>query len=262
MRSLSLLLLAAAPAMFIGCDERNDVTAPSTGTARVRVVHVAPTASALTVTRSGASLATALAFGSVSPAMAYGSSPAGPGLLNVVDAAGLTLFNAQIPLLRDTAQTIIAFGNPGTVFVAGSARSFQPVALKDTAATPTAGAWLRIVHAADSVSNTAGAASSAVDIYIYLQGTVRPAAAPAAGTAIRIINASYRAVTGYLPLTTPGAYTVEVFATGAVPATATPLIATSVTLTNLFKATVVARRAFPSATTAPLNAFGLVLLPE
>lgn len=263
MRSLSLLLLAAVPVVFSGCEGRNDVTAPSSGTARVRIVHVAPTASPLTVSRSGETLATALAYGSVSPATSYGSSPAGPGVLRVVDATGNTLFDAQIPLLRDTAQTIVAFGNPGAAFAAGSARTFQPVALKDTVAVPAAGAWLRIVHGADSVSaTTAGVATSGVDIYIYPQGGVRPAAPPAAGTAIRIINASYRAVTGYLPLTAPGAYTVEIFATGAAPASATPLIATSVTLANLSKATVVARRALPGATTAPLNAFGLVLLPE
>jgi len=263
MRSLSLLLLAAVPAVLSGCEERNDVTAPSSGTARVRIVHVAPTASPLTVSRSGATLATALAYGSVSPATSYGSSPAGPGLLRVVDATGTTLFDAQIPLLRDTAQTIVVLGNPGAAFAAGSARTFQPVALKDTAAVPAAGAWLRIVHAADSVSATsAGVATSGVDIYIYAQGTTRPTAAPAAGTAIRIINAAYRAVTGYLPLTTPGAYTVEVFATGAAPATATPLIATSVTLANLSKATVVARRGLPASSSSVLSVFGLVLLPE
>jgi len=262
MRSLSFLLLVAAPAVLLGCDERDDVTSPSTGTARVRVVHVSPTASALGVSRTDAPLATALTYGAVSPATGYGASPAGPGILRVTDAGGATVFNAQIPLLRDTAQTIVLLGNPGAAFAAGSARTFQPVALKDTAAAPAAGAWLRLVHAADSVAATAGAATSGVDIYIYPQGGARPTAAPAAGTAIRIINASYRAVTAYLPLTTPGAYTVEVFVTAAVPATATPLIATTVTLANLSKATVVARRALAGATTAPLNAFGLVLLPE
>jgi len=261
MRNLSLLLLVAVPAVLFGCDERNDVTAPSTGTARVRIVHVAPTAPVLDVARSGATLATALTYGAVSPATGYGASPAGPGVLRVT-ASGTTLFDAQIPLLRDTAQTIVLLGNPGAAFPAGSARTFQPVALKDTAAAPAAGAWLRLVHAADSVAATAGAATSAVDIYIYPQGGARPTAAPAAGTAIRVINASYRAVTAYLPLTTPGAYTVEVFVTGAAPATATPLIASTVTLANLSKATVVARRALAGATTAPLNAFGLVLLPE
>jgi hypothetical protein len=261
---LTRLVPVVALAALSGCGlEREESTAPSTGTARVRVVHVSPTASALDVTRSGAAIATALAFATVSPTTAYGSSPAGPGELLVRDATGATLFNAQFPLLRDTAMTIVALGTPGSTFAAGSARTFQPFVLRDTAAAPSAGGWLRIVHAADSVAaGTGGAAASGVDIYIYPQGTPRPTAAPAAGAAIRIINASYRAVTGYLPLTATGAYTVEVFVTGAVPTTATPLIATTVTIANLSKATVVARRAQVGATAAPLNAFGLVLLPE
>ncbi len=260
---LTRLVPVVALAALGGCLEREDVTAPSAGTARVRFVHASPTASALDVSRSGAALATALAYSAVSPATLYGSSPAGPGVLLVKDASGATLFNAQIPLLKDTAMTIVAVGTAGAAFPAGSARTFQPIALRDTAASPAAGGWLRIVHAADSVAaNTAGVATSGVDIYIYPQGSPRPTAAPTAGAAVRIINAAYRAVTGYLPLTTAGAYTVEVFVTGAAPTTATPLVATSVTIANLSKATVVARRASVGATAAPLNAFGLVLLPE
>lgn len=259
---LTRLVPVVVLAALSGCLEREDTTAPSTGTARVRVVHASPTSSALDVSRSGAALGTALTYATVSPASAYGSSPAGPGVLLVKDASGATLFNAQIPLLRDTALTIVAVGNSGAAFPAGSARTFQPIALRDTAASPAAGGWLRIVHAADSVAANAGVATSGVDIYIYPQGSPRPTAAPTAGAAIRIINAAYRAVTGYLPLTAVGAYTVEVFVTGAAPTTATPLVATSVTIANLSKATVVARRAFVGATAAPLNAFGLVLLPE
>lgn len=261
---LTRLVPVVALAALSGCDlEREDTTAPSTGTARVRVVNVSPTSSALSVSRSGSALATGLAFATVSPTTAYLSSPAGAGLMDVKDASGATLFNAQFPLLKDTAMTIVALGTPGTVFAAGSARTFQPFVLRDTAAAPAAGGWLRIVHGADSVAaGTGGAAASGVDIYIYPQGTPRPTAAPVAGAGIRIINATYRAVTGYLPLTATGAYTVEVFVTAAVPTTATPLIATTVTIANLSKATVIARRAQVGATTAPLNAFGLVLLPE
>ena len=259
---LTRLASVVALAALSGCLEREDTTAPSTGTARVRVVHASPTSSALDVSRGGAALATALTFAAVSPTAAYGSSPAGPGVLTVKDASGATLFNAQIPLLRDTAMTIVALGNSGASFAAGSARTFQPIALRDTAAVPTAGGWLRIVHAADSVSANAGVATSGVDIYIYPQGSLRPTAAPTAGAGIRIINASYRAVTGYLPLAAAGAYTVEVFVTGAAPATATPLVTTSVTLASLSKATVVARRALVGASAAPLSTFGLILLPE
>jgi hypothetical protein len=241
--------------------ERDNSTAPSTGSARIRVVHVSATAPAIDVARAGSTVASAVAFGSVAPATGYATSPAGPGILTV-SAGGSTVWSAQAPLVRDSGHTVIALGNVGAAFAAGSARSFQPIVLKDTAAAPTAGGWLRIVHAADSVSNNAGVAASAVDIYVYPQGGVRPTAAPAAGAAIRVLNASFRAVTGYLPLTTAGAYTVEVFVAGAAPATATPLVATTVTVNNATKATVVARRASLGATGAPFNAMGLVLLPE
>lgn len=254
---IGLLGLAACDGL-----ERNDTTAPSTGSARVRVVHVAATAPAVDIARAGSTIASAVAFGSVSPATGYATSPAGQGVLTV-SAGGTAVWSAQAPLVRDSAHTIVALGNVGAAFPAGSARSFQPIVLKDTAvAAPATAAWLRIVHAADSVAvNASNVATSNVDIYIYPQGTPRPTAAPAAGTALRILNAAYRAVTAYQALTTAGPYTVEVFVAGATPASATPLIATTVTLATATKTTVVARRASPTAA-APLNAFGLILLPE
>jgi hypothetical protein len=258
-------LLLVAPLILTGCLERDDTTAPSTGTGQVRVVHVAPTVGALTVTREGSSLASALAYGASAPATGTGSSPAGPGVLTIrADGDGTTLFSAQAPIARDAGTTIVLVGNTGAGFTAGSARSFQPLVLRDTTASPSAGAWLRIVHAADSVAatGTPAVANSGVDIYVYPQGTPRPTAAPAAGAALRLINATYRTVTAYQVLTTAGAYQVEVFVTGAAPATATPLVSTLVTLANASKATVIARPARPGATTAPLNAFGLVLIPE
>ena len=256
------LLLAAL--VLTACEGPDDSTAPSTGTARIRVVNVSATVSSLDATRLGGSLASALAFGAVSPATGYGSSPAGPGDLTVRNGA-VTIYNAQAPLRRDSATTILMIGSTDAAFAAGSARTFQPIALRDTVAVPASGAWLRIVHAADSVAVstvTAGLATSGVDIYVYPQGTTRPAAAPLAGSALRLINATYRTVTAYQPLTNAGAYQVEVFVTGAAPATATPLISTVATLAAGSKTTVVARRPLVGATTAPLNTFGLVLLAE
>lgn len=255
-------LLAAA------CSDltRDDSTAPSTGTARVRAVHVSPNAPAVTVARAGATLATGVAFGAVAPATAYTTTPAGQGELVISDASGgAVVYRNNIPLARDSAYTIVALGNVGAPFVAGTQRTFQPIVLRDTVAVPTAGGWLRLVHAADSVGvNTATppAAISNVDIYVYPQGTPRPTAAPAAGTAIRVLNASFRAVTAYTALTTPGTYVVEVFTAGAAPATATPLVNATVAIPNGLKATVVVRRPQVGATAAPLNAYGLVVLPE
>ena len=241
-------------------------TAPSSGAARVRVVHVSPTAPAVTVTRGGASLAQGAAFAAVAPATGYASTPAGPAVLEITGAGGgPAVFRAPIFLARDSAYTIVALGNVGAGFAAGSARSFQPIVLRDTVATPATGAWLRLLHAVDSVGVTTAtppALTSAVDLFVYPQGTPRPAAAPAAGTAIRLLNISFRAQTGYLPLTTPGTYVVEVFRAGVVPATSTPLVATTVALTNGTKATVIVRAPQAGATTAPLNAAGLVVLPE
>jgi hypothetical protein len=256
-------IVTVVPVLLAGCLEREDVTAPSAGQGRVRAVHAAPTVGALSVTRAGSDVVSALVYGAVGPATGYGSSPAGSGVLTIRDGAA-TLFNTDTPIPLTGATTLVMVGNSGSTFAAGSARSFQPLVVRDTAAAPASGAWLRIVHAADSVAvtGTPAVVSSGVDIYVYPVGTARPAAAPAAGTALRLINASYRTVTAYLPLTTAGSYTVEVFVTGAVPATATPLVATTVALTNASKTTVVARRALPGGTTAPLNAFGLILLPE
>lgn len=257
--------LLVIPLFVSGCLERDDSTAPSTGVGQVRVVHVAPTVGAVTVTRAGSTLAAALSYGAVAPATGAVPSPAGPGALVVrADADAVQLFNTQAPIARDAGTTVVLVGNTGAGFAAGSARSFQPLVVRDTTASPASGAWLRVIHAADSVTATGTplVASSGVDIYVYPQGTPRPTAAPAAGTALRLINATFRAVTAYQVLTAAGAYQVEVFVTGAAPATATPLASAVVTLANASKTTVVARRAQPGATTAPLNAFGLILLPE
>jgi hypothetical protein len=262
---ISGTLIVLAGVVLTGCLKRDDSTAPSSGLSRVRVIHVSPTASALDVRRENDVLSTALGFATTSPATGYGSSVAGPGVLQVRDASGTSLYSAQAPLVRDSATTVVVLGNVGAEFAAGSARSFQPLVLKDTAATPTVGAWMRIVHAADSVAvstTTAGLATSGVDIYVYPQGTPRPTAAPLAGAALRLINAQFRTVTGYLPLATAGTYQVDVFVTGAAPATAIPLFSAAVPLTTGSKTTVVARRAQVGATSAPLNAFGVVLLPE
>lgn len=265
LRRPSFLPLVALLAAACGDLTRDDSTAPSTGTARVRAVHVAPTAPAVTIARAGATLASGVAFGSVVPATAYATTPAGQGELVITAASGDVVYRNNIPLARDSAYTIVALGNVGAGFVPGTVRTFQPIVLRDTVATPTAGGWLRLVHAADSVGvNTATppAVVSNVDVYVYAQGTPRPTAAPAAGTAIRLLNAAFRAVTAYLPLTTPGTYVVEVYAAGANPATATPLVNTTVAVTNGLKATVVVRRPQVGATAAPLNAYGLVVLPE
>jgi hypothetical protein len=259
------LLLPVAPVLLLGCLERDDATAPSTGSGRVRVVHVAPTVGTLAVTRLGGELAASLSFGAVAPATGATTSPAGPGVLTIRDVTGnTTLYNEQAPIARDAGTTIVLLGNVGSGFAAGSARSFQPIVLRDTVASPASGAWLRLVHAADSVAvtGTTPTVSSGVDIYVYPQGTARPTAAPVAGAALRLINASYRTVTAYLPLTNAGAYQVEVFVTGAAPATAVPLVSTTIALTNASKTTVIARRAQPGATAAPLNAFGFVVLAE
>ncbi|MCU0636556.1 MAG: DUF4397 domain-containing protein [Gemmatimonadaceae bacterium] len=260
----------ATSALFavVACGDltRDDATAPSTGSARVRVVHVSPDAPAVNVSRAGATLAQGVAFAAPAPQSGYVTTPAGQGVLEIAAATGgAAVYRNNIPLARDSAYTVVALGNVAGGFAAGAARTFQPVVLRDTVATPTAGGWLRLVHAVDSVGlNTATppAVVSAVDFYVYPQGGQRPTAAPAAGTAIRVVNASFRAVTAYLPLATAGTYVVEVYAAGAAPATATPLVNTTVAITNGLKATVVVRRPQVGATAAPLNAHGLVVLPE
>ncbi|MCY7287841.1 MAG: DUF4397 domain-containing protein, partial [Cryobacterium sp.] len=103
-------------------------------------MNASPTAPTLDVTRLGASLATGLTFATVSPATGYGTSAAGPGELTIRNGA-VTLFNAQAPLVRDSSTTVVALGTSDPLILPGSPRSFQPIALKDTAATPTAGAW-------------------------------------------------------------------------------------------------------------------------
>jgi hypothetical protein len=260
------LLYPLVALALAACTELTPYTpiAPSTGDARVRAVHVAPTAPPVTIARAGATLASDVAFGAVVPATAYAATPAGQGEL-VISAGGNPVYRNNIPLARDSAYTIVALGNVGAGFLPGSARSFQPIVLRDTVARPATGAWLRLVHAADSVAvNTATppAATSNVDVYVYLQGTPRPTAAPAAGTAIRVLNSTFRAVTAYVPLTNAGTYVVEVFVAGAAPATATPLVNTTVAVTNGLKATVIVRRPQVGASAAPLNAYGLVILPE
>jgi hypothetical protein len=134
-RRMAVLAVAAAPLVLAACGEDN-VTAPSTATASVRVAHLSPDAPAVDVYVNGTKALSNVPFKEVS---SYLPVPAGSANFRVTPA------NAATPVVIDATVTLSGGGHY-TVAATGFLAGIQPLVLEDDRGT-TGQAKVRFVHA-------------------------------------------------------------------------------------------------------------------
>jgi len=174
-RRMAILAVAAAPLVLAACGKDN-VTAPSTATARVRVAHLSPDAPAVDVYVNGTKALSNVPFKDVS---SYLPVPAGSTSFRVTPA------NAASPVVIDATVTLNAGGNY-TVAATGFLAGIQPLLLEDDRGT-TGQSKVRFVHASPD--------APAVDIAVT-------------GGPVLFSNVSFRQASGY-PQVAPSTYDLE-----------------------------------------------------
>ena len=188
-RRLAILAVAAAPLVLAACgDDDEDVTAPSTGTANVRVAHLSPDAPPVDVYVNGTRALSGVVFKDVSSYL-----PAWTGSTNF----RVTPANAATPVVIDATVTLNVGGNY-TVAATGLLASIQPVVLEDDRGT-TGQSKVRFVHASPD--------APAVDIAVQ-------------GGPVVFSNVSFRQASAY-PQVAPSTYTLEARPAGTTTAALT-----------------------------------------
>lgn len=177
-RRVAILAIAAAPLVLAGCNGDDDnVTSPSTGSAKVRVAHLSPDAPPVDVWVDGTKAVTGVAFKDVT---SYLAVPSGSRNIRVTPA------NATTPVVIDATVNLNDGGNY-TVAATGVLAAIQPLVLEDDRGT-TGQAKVRFAHT--------GPDAPAVDIAV-------------AGGPVLFSNVAFRQSTGY-PQVAPGTYDLEV----------------------------------------------------
>lgn len=176
-RRMAVLAIAAAPLALAACsDDDESVTAPSAGTAQVRVAHLSPDAPAVDVFVNGTRAVAGAAFQDVT-----GYLPVPAGSVNIrVTPAGTTS-----PVVIDATVSLNNGGNY-TVAATGYLASIQPIVLEDDRGT-TGQAKVRFVHASPD--------APAVDIAVT-------------GGPVIFANVPFRQATAY-PQVAPSTYDLE-----------------------------------------------------
>jgi hypothetical protein len=167
---MAILAVAAAPLVLAACGKDN-VTAPSTATARVRVAHLSPDAPAVDVYVNGTKALSNVPFKDVS---SYLPVPAGSTSFRVTPA------NAASPVVIDATVTLNAGGNY-TVAATGFLAGIQPLLLEDDRGT-TGQSKVRFVHAspdAPAVDVAVAGGPVLFSNYAFRQASPYPQVAPA-----------------------------------------------------------------------------------
>jgi hypothetical protein len=176
-RRMAILAVAAAPLVLAACgDDDNNVTAPSAGTANVRVAHLSPDAPPVDVYVNGTKALSGVAFKDVS---AYLPVQAGSTNFRVTPA------NATTPAVIDATVNLNVGGNY-TVAATGLLAGIQPIVLQDDRGT-TGQSKVRFVHASPD--------APAVDIAVT-------------GGPVLFSNVAFREASGY-PQVAPATYDLE-----------------------------------------------------
>lgn len=164
----------------------DDVSAPARNAARMRVVHAAPAAGAITVTLGPKTLATGLAYGETGTTRQFF---AGDYDLTVTDAASTPLLTQRgLSLTGSRAYTLFLIGTPdGTL---------RTLLAESTVLTPPANTHFRFAHMARNVGP--------LSVYVNQEPAPLYASVP------------FGRVTNYL-ITGPGEHLFEVFADGTGP---------------------------------------------
>ena len=169
-RRMAILAVAAAPLVLAACG-KDDVTAPSTATANVRVAHLSPDAPAVDVYVNGTKALSNVPFKDVS---SYLPVPAGSTNFRVTPA------NAATPVVIDATVTLNAGGNY-TVAATGFLAGIQPLLLEDDRGT-TGQSKVRFVHAspdAPAVDIAVTGGPVLFSNYTFRQASPYPQVAPA-----------------------------------------------------------------------------------
>ena len=176
-RRMAVLAIAAAPLALAACsDDDESVTAPSAGTAQVRVAHLSPDAPAVDVFVNGTRAVSGAAFQDVT---GYLQVPAGSVNIRVTPAG------ATSPVVIDATVNLNNGGNY-TVAATGYLASIQPIVLEDDRGT-TGQSKVRFVHASPD--------APAVDIAVT-------------GGPVLFANVPFRQATAY-PQVAPSTYDLE-----------------------------------------------------
>lgn len=176
-RRMAVLAIAAAPLTLAACsDDEDSPTAPSAGSAQVRVAHLSPDAPAVDVYVNGSRAVNGAAFRDVT---GYLAVPAGSVNIRVTPAG------ATSPAVIDATVTFNA-GGSYTVAATGLLAGIQPIVLEDDRGT-TSQAKVRFVHASPD--------APAVDVAV-------------SGGPVLFANVPFRQATGY-PQVPPATYDLE-----------------------------------------------------
>ena len=175
-RRMAVLAIAAAPLALAACSDEDSATAPTAGTAQVRVAHLSPDAPPVDVYVNGARAVTGAAFKDVT---SYLSVPAGSVNFRVTPAG------ATSPAVIDATVTLNN-GGSYTVAATGLLAGIQPIVLEDDRGT-TGQSKVRFVHASPD--------APAVDIAVT-------------GGPVLFANVPFRQATAY-PQVAPSTYDLE-----------------------------------------------------
>src|SRR5574337_1368307 len=160
LKSITLVLGLTGFAIF--------ATNCGTDHAQMRLVHAIPDAGNQDAVLDGKTVATNVAFDSVSPASGYVTVNAGNPKLEVRNTGtGTDLINSNVNFSSKAQYTVVATGceNPANCNQTGTNSTVAPVVLTDNNSAPTSGnVNLRVVHASPS-------AGTSFDIYIVPAGT-------------------------------------------------------------------------------------------
>ena len=199
-------------------DTLGNVTGPSGNLAAIRIAQgVSDAGRGVDVALNGTTVLTGTAFGSVVPATqgVYDTVPATPQLAFYATGSSTAFYsNTATTLFPNTRSTIVAFGHVAS----GATPTATAVVLPDTTGSANGAVLVRVFNTLDYVTPGQG---TAVDVYVYAQGSARPNLPDVAAL-------PYGAPSPYL--VRPAATLVmDVFAAGASPSTGAPLFTTTLT---------------------------------
>lgn len=244
MRKWSVVSLAAAA--MSACGLSSGVAAPPL--AMVRAVNAVSDVALSNWSLNGLISFSDVLFGASFPASGYARWEVGTTIGVSASLLGAPFFNRTFANITvGNRYTLVAIGN----VTAGVAPMDTVVALADTTGISASSVLVRIFNAVDYLAQAGG---DPVDVYVYPQGTIRPATPDVAGLAWSAASA-YRSVS----LATSTALVVDVFAAGAA-STGTPLFTTIMTGLVVGKVRTVILRDPPSTAAVGTSGSVLVLL--
>ena len=244
---LFLRFQASLLVAVIGCGGGGSAaTAPIVPGASIRLLNAISDLGLIDMIWSATGSTPAVGFGETYPTApgTYATIPAQPALeLRNIGGGNILQGRVFTSLVPGPRFLLVALGNASGL-ASGPLDSL--IVYQDTAATPAAGAWVRVINALDYIGSHSFGDSA--DVYLYPAGSARPG-----GPTARL---AFKARTAYLPYAA-GTVTMDVYTTGADP-TNPPQYAVQLGLTNGAVRTVILRDPPPASPVGtPGNVFVL-----